>query len=224
MTVTETPIVDIGELSSRGTAMVGLAQRKWVSSTSPSRDRRRGRWVSLICADCPSAAPRAAVPSPNARRAGAAPVEHLSSFRPDALAAARRARGLSLAAVAQRLGPPIDRARVWQWENGLSTPSPSTLIAIADVVATPAATLIGLEDTDPRTLEHLRILSGHTRPAFAAQLALPRSTYDRLERGNGRRELPAALIDVIARVLRLPATAVSAAYAETRRQCDEAQS
>ena len=97
-------------------------------------------------------------------------------FNAEGLAAARSAAGLSRAAVAERLG--IHRQRVYDWEQGQSTPHARQLPALAAAVGVRASELVV-----GRSLRSRRYAAGLTQEAAAAAVGVSRPEWSRWESG-----------------------------------------
>ncbi|MYA02273.1 MAG: helix-turn-helix transcriptional regulator [Chloroflexi bacterium] len=97
-------------------------------------------------------------------------------FNAEALTAARSAAGLSRAAVAEHLG--IHRQRVYDWEQGASTPHARQLPALAEAVGVGAAQLV-----TGRSLRSRRYAAGLTQEDAAAAVGVSRPEWSRWESG-----------------------------------------
>lgn len=137
-------------------------------------------------------------------------MEAVRSFSGVALAEARRRRGLSLDALADRVG--VSRPNLIAYEKGRRHPSPGTLAALAAALQVAPAGLSDVPQT-AWTLADVRAFSGRTKSEVAAALGIARGTYDAME--AGRRTLRAELMQPLAALLGRTPAVVRAAYRRT---------
>lgn len=137
--------------------------------------------------------------------------EGVRGFDPVAMARLRKARGLTLDALGERVGRA--RPNVIKWEAG-EAPSPPKLVALARAL-----------DVDPwqltvrkppgAELADLRDWAGLTRRELAARAGIRRSTYAEIERGAAPLSPEAAA--AVARALDCDVSRVERAYKRARR-------
>ncbi|MFP5319482.1 MAG: helix-turn-helix domain-containing protein [Acidimicrobiia bacterium] len=130
------------------------------------------------------------------------------------MARLRKARGLTLDALGERVGRA--RPNVIKWEAG-EAPSPPKLLALARALEVDPWQLTA---TKPQAAElaDLRDWAGLTRRELAAQAGIRRSTYADIERGTA--PLRPEVAEALARVLDCDVSRVERAYRRTVRRAD----
>jgi transcriptional regulator with XRE-family HTH domain len=133
----------------------------------------------------------------------------------DRLARAREAAGLSQAALAQMIGA-SSKQRVWQWERGAEQPRPKYVPELAKALnVDPLELLDG--DPDQATISALRIAAGLTRDDVWQQAAIAKMTYNRIDRGVGKRAPAPSIVHSLAEVLDVSDDTLLAAIERARQ-------
>lgn len=120
-------------------------------------------------------------------------------FSPAILRRLMQRSGLTTEDLADQLG--LSRQSVSAWLTGRTTPSPPSLVRIAEVLnATPADLTPGV--ARGLTLADMRVRAGLTQSAAAAEVGLAQTVLSQIERG--RREVQPETADELARLYQLP--------------------
>jgi transcriptional regulator with XRE-family HTH domain len=137
------------------------------------------------------------------------------AFSSQRLAAARVAAGLTQQQIADALG--TNKARISEWERGVTQPRASRLPAVARAINVDPLELMAdsYEDLD---LEALRMAAGLSRQALSAAVGMTLPRYQRLEAGERTSELPEDLLHSLARILSVPLVTVRMAAENSRDQ------
>lgn len=133
----------------------------------------------------------------------------------DRLARAREAAGLSQAALAQIIGA-SSKQRIWQWERGAEQPRPKYIPALAKVLNVAPLELLDADPGQP-TISALRIAAGLTRDEVWQHAAIAKMTYNRIDRGVGRRAPDPSIVHSLAEVLDASDDAILAAIERARQ-------
>lgn len=104
----------------------------------------------------------------------------VAGWKPECLAEARTAAGLSQAKLAELVG--VSEHAVRGWEKGRSAPTAHHLASIADALGISPAHFAPLPE-NPR-LRHLRQLAGLTQADIAHALGVPPGSVGRIEAGR----------------------------------------
>ena len=139
--------------------------------------------------------------------------EGVRSFDPDALARLRKARGLSLDALGERVGRA--RPNLIKWESGTEPPSPPKLVELARALEVESWELTRVRP-QAAELEDLRVWAGLTRRDLAARAGIRRPTYSEIERGSA--PLPAEAAAALAAALGCDVAQVERAYRRVARR------
>lgn len=145
-------------------------------------------------------------------RKGPEITEGIHGFDPAAMARLRKARGLTLDTLGERVGRA--RPNVIKWEAG-EAPSPPKLVALARALEVDPWQLTV---TKPQVAElsDLRDWAGLTRRELAARAGIRRSTYANIERGLA--PLGPEASAALARVLECDVSRVERAYRRAARR------
>ena len=138
--------------------------------------------------------------------------EGVRGFDPTAMARLRKARGLSLDALGERVGRA--RPNVIKWEAG-EAPSPPKLAILARALEVEPWQLTVVKP-QVAELADLRAWAGLTRRELAARAGIRRSTYSDIERGSV--PLGAEAAAAVARVLDCDVSRVERAHRRGARR------
>jgi transcriptional regulator with XRE-family HTH domain len=109
-------------------------------------------------------------------------VKGAPAFDGGRLRAARKAAGLTLAQVSDRVG--VHVTVVANWERGERVPQVNRVGALARVLGVRPGDLTGAAEGDLGSLQQLRVDAGLLQGQVAAQAGLTRTKYAALERGE----------------------------------------
>jgi transcriptional regulator with XRE-family HTH domain len=92
------------------------------------------------------------------------------------------------------------KQRVWQWERGAEQPRPRYVPELAKVLAVAPLELLDGDQSRP-TISALRLAAGLTRDEVWQRAAIAKMTYNRIDRGIGRRPPDPSIVRSLAMVL-----------------------
>ncbi|MDF3285042.1 helix-turn-helix transcriptional regulator [Gordonia sp. N1V] len=117
-------------------------------------------------------------------------------FSPETFRRYMQRAGFSAEDVADQIG--LSRQSVSLWLAGRTTPSPPSLVRVAELLRVTPADLTPGISRRPATLPDIRIRAGHTQSAAAEAVGISQTVLSQIERG--RREMDQAVADKLARL------------------------